>query len=205
MKIQYPNTYRYLAEFRHELQGRAGYAQLRKGHPFYIMANTNERIHTPVKVVWARMGIRINAAVLGLHHDSFVGRKPILPQETLTYVPLVKESEAHYLCALLNTSIVTVLAKSYSVGKSFGSPHLLQQIAIPNFEPTDPIHVQLAGLSQRAHKLTTKIHRLPVADRESLQRELAQVEDQIDRVAAQLWGLTDEDLTEIRNALKLLS
>ena len=36
-------------------------------------------------------------------------------------------------------------------------------------------------------------------------RELAPVEDQIDRAAAQLWGLSDPKLNQIRHALELLN
>lgn len=42
-------------------------------------------------------------------------------------------------------------------------------------------------------------------DAKSLRRELAKVEDEVDRAGAQIWGLTDAELAEIRQALKLLS
>lgn len=41
--------------------------------------------------------------------------------------------------------------------------------------------------------------------RETLETELARVEDQIDHAAAQLWGLSDSELEEIRKALELLT
>jgi hypothetical protein len=202
MKTNYPNTYKYLAEFRRELLGRSGYIQLRQGHPFYIMGNTNQEIHTPIKVVWGRMGSRINAAVVGLSRNKSVGTKPVLPQETLTYVPLTDNNEAHYLCAVLNTTMVTLVARSYSVGKSFGSPHLLQQVAIPKFSAKDQIHLRLAELSHRAHELAAGLAAKP--DDKEAKRELEKVEDQIDHAAAKLWGLTDTELVEIRKALELL-
>ena len=39
---------------------------------------------------------------------------------------------------------------------------------------------------------------------EGVGRQLAEVEDQVDRAAAELWGLTDAELVEIRKALELL-
>ena len=39
---------------------------------------------------------------------------------------------------------------------------------------------------------------------EKAKRELAHVEDQIDHAAAELWGLTDAELEEIRRALELM-
>ena len=46
---------------------------------------------------------------------------------------------------------------------------------------------------------------LQVRGPDRIEREIAEVEDQIDHdAAAELWGLTDAELEEIRRALELL-
>jgi hypothetical protein len=60
----------------------------------------------------------------------------------------------------------------------------------------------LSKLSERAHELAARLAAKP--DDEEAKRELARVEDQIDHAAAELWGLTEAELVEIRKALELL-
>jgi hypothetical protein len=204
MKETAPNTFAYLKRFEKILLKRSGYQQLREGQPFYICSNTGPWLFAKYKAIWKRMGQKMESAVLGLFEDTLLGEKLRLSKETVIYVPSESEDEAHFIAACLNSSTADLIARSYSVGKSFGSPHLLQQVAIPRFAPNKPFHVQLAALSRRAHELAAQIHKSPVAERGPLEAELAQVENEIDCAAAQLWGLTDAELDEIRNALELL-
>ena len=77
-------------------------------------------------------------------------------------------------------------------GKSFGDPHVLQNIRIPKFDHPNKVHQELSGLSQNAHYAVT------VGDEASL-REL---EERIDELAAQIWGLSEEELAEIKSSLE---
>jgi thioredoxin-like negative regulator of GroEL len=79
---------------------------------------------------------------------------------------------------------------------------VLEHIGVPKFNPSIPIHKRLADLSHRAHELGARLAAKP--DDEEAKRELAEVEDQVDRAAAELWGLTDAELQEIRTALEVL-
>jgi hypothetical protein len=129
--------------------------QLREGQPFYILSNTGEWIYSPWKVAWKSMATNMEAAVLSETNDLFVGRKPIMHKNTVVFVACQSEEASHYLCAVINSTITNFIAKAYSVGKSFGSPHLLQQICIPIFDAKNALHGRLAKLSQQAHALTT--------------------------------------------------
>jgi hypothetical protein len=82
------------------------------------------------------------------------------------------------------------------------SPHVLEHIAIPRFDPADSVHARLVQLSHRAHELAARLAAKP--DDPATRDELAQVEDQVDHAAAELWGLTAAELEEIRKALELL-
>jgi ribosome recycling factor len=111
-------------------------------------------------------------------------------------IPAEGREEAHYLCAVLNSAVTDFIARSYSVGKSFGSPHLLEQVAIPSFDSDSPLHQRLATLSQQAHALAAQ----PMPDEPGLEK----VEREIDQAAAELWGLTEAESKEIRQNLEEL-
>jgi hypothetical protein len=194
-----PNTYAYLKRFEKILLKRSGYVQLREGEPFYICSNTGSWLFARYKVAWRTMATPLNSCVVTTFKVPISGARPSMFKNTVAFIPVEDESEAHYICACINCGCVDLVARSYSVGKSIGSPHLLQQIAIPKFSPKDPIHVRLAELSRLAHELAAK------PDDKEAKRELEKVEDQIDHAAAELWGLTAAELEEIRKALELLS
>lgn len=78
-----------------------------------------------------------------------------------------------------------------------GSPHILENIRIPKFDPQNQLYPKLAELSQRAHELA-------VQDEGGKAQELKATEEEIDELAAKLWALTDEELTEIRISLEEL-
>jgi hypothetical protein len=135
------------------------------------------------------MGNKINAAVLAEQNNSYIGRKPLIPQETISFVPLENREEAHYLCALLNSSCVNFLVKSFSQlgGKSFATPSILEQIRIPKFDKANKLHLALAKLSEKTHELAEK----------ELNGELAEVESEIDRLVAELYGLSEKELSRL--------
>lgn len=71
------------------------------------------------------------------------------------------------------------------------STHVMKHVAVPSYDPTNSTHVQLAALSQQAHA---------AAATDDAPRIKA-IESEIDRLAAQLWGLSDAELREIQESL----
>lgn len=195
MKSEQPNAFAYFKQFEVELKDRSGYKQLREGQPFYIMSNTGSWLFKPIKVLWKRMSKTMEAAVVECLPNEYVPCKTPMHKETVTYVPVDTIDEAHFLCALLNCTPASFICISYSVGKSLGSPHILQHIAIPKYDPQNPLHRELSALSQRAHELAAK------GKREALKK----VEKEIDRKAAEIWGITKSELKEIKRSLEELS
>lgn len=70
--------------------------------------------------------------------------------------------------------------------------HLLQNIRIPKFDPGNKIHQELSVLSQNAHYATE------IGD----QMSVKQLEQRIDELTAQIWGLIGEELKEIQTPLE---
>jgi hypothetical protein len=202
LKETAPQTYAYLKSFEKVLLKRSGYEQLRQGQPFYICSNTGHWLFARYKVAWKRMAAPLTSCVLTADNESLLAKKPPLVKETVIFIPSENETEAHYLCACINSCCADLIARSYSVGKSFGSPHLLHQVKIPQFDKNQSAHLCLADLSKHAHELAAKLAAHP--DDEDAKRKLAEIEYEIDCAAAELWGLTDPELNEIRKALELL-
>jgi len=190
LQTDYPKTYGYLKRFEKNLRNRSGYKQIlsKRKEEFYGVMDIGTYTFAPWKVVWTRLA-RIEAAVVGLHKG-----KPIVPQETVTLVNCSSAEEAHYICALVNSSPFQFAAISCSQegGKSMGSMHILEYIRIPLFDPKNPVHYRLAELSKRAHE----------AARDG--DKVREIEAEIDLWAAKLWDLSDEELREIQRSLKEL-
>jgi len=198
LQTRYPHTYRYLKRFESVLRERAAFKRYftrkdKNGRtvetgPFYSMFDVGDYTFAPWKVVWTRIA-QIEAAVIGIRDG-----KPVVPQETVTLVECSGGEEAHYIAALVNSSPFQFAAVSYSQegGKSMGSMHILENIRIPRYDSSNPVHRRLAELSQAAHEAAK------VGD----EKRLKAIEAEIDHTAAKVWGLTDEELREIQQSLK---
>ena len=189
MKVDYPKTYLYLKRFEATLKERAAYKRyFDEDDPFYSMFDVGDYTLAQYKVVWTRIGT-VEAAVVNTLDD-----KSIIPQETITLVACTIKEEAHYIAGLINSSIFQYAVTSYSQagGKSMGSMHVLQNIHIPKFDSANKVHQELAGLSEEAHTATA------LGEEDTI----AFVEGRIDELATEIWGLTIEELAEIKTSLE---
>ena len=187
MQREYPQTYAYLRRFESVLSGRAAYRQYQERKAFYSMYNVGSYTVAPVKVIWRRMDRRLSAAVAQQADDPLLGPRPMIPQETCVLVEAGSTAEAHYICAVLNSSIVNFLVSSHSVcgGKGFGTPGMLDFVKLRRFDSGDPRHVELSACSRMAH-LAAACGNHP----DEIQRR-------IDQLAGELWGLDPGELRAI--------
>jgi hypothetical protein len=157
---------------------------------FYSMYDVAEYTFAPYKVVWPWIATDIRAAVASPDDD-----KVTVPEHNTSFAPFADEQEAHYFCASLGSSSANIVIRARTPGGGGGlaSPTILQNVAIPEFDASNPLHQSLAALSQRAHQFAAR-----GADGVA---ELRLVEAEIDRLAAQLWGITADELAEIGRAL----
>jgi hypothetical protein len=114
--------------------------------PFYSMFAVGPYTLAPIKVVWRRMDRRMNAAVVE-------AARPVIPQETCVFIAAETGDEAHYLCASLNGDRVDSIVRANSVagGKGFGSPGILEYLAIRKYDPENAEHRALAASSREKH------------------------------------------------------
>ena len=196
MQINYPHTYRYLKRFESVLRERAAFKRYfmrtdKRGRtvetgPFYSMFDVGDYTFAPWKVVWRYIASDFIVAVAGPWND-----KPTVPNEKLMLVACGSAEEAHYLCALLNSSSIRLGVRGFFVETQI-APHVIQKFSIPRYDPSNPVHRRLAELSLAAHAAAK------VGD----EKHLKAIEAEIDHTAAKVWGLTDEELREIQQSLK---
>jgi len=233
MQVKFPKTYAYLKRFEPILLQRKDVITqdaLKRGEPFYFYGAVGDYTFAPWKVVWREQSAQMTAAVVGTDAG-----KPVMPDHKLMLVDCDSQSEAHYICALLNSSIIMAVVQAYAVSIQM-DPHLLDHIRIPRYDPNNAVHRRLAELSMQAHQLMggapsqsgglsveqakaaiqcieqcRRRGRLDqqtadeiISALQAVQLGIAQleaIEAEIDQLAAQIWGLSEQELTAIQQSL----
>jgi methylase of polypeptide subunit release factors len=192
LKVNLPGTYSFLWQFRDELVARSGYRGFFQdsGAPFYTIYNVGPYTMASYKVGWAREAASLKCSVFS--RASFgISSKLIIPDQTVQFIDFEHDLEAHFVCAALNSAPAEAVPLCYTTDIT---THILKVIGIPAFDAKDSIHLRLAELSQQAHQLAA------MGD----EAGLTAVEAQVDKAAAQLWGITAKELQEIRQSLEEL-
>ena len=186
MQKKYPNTLKFLSYFEKDLRNRALYKKYLEpqGIPFYGIYNIGGHTFTPYKVVWKEQSSEFECAVV-----SSVDGKIVVPDHKLMLVDLQNEMEAHYLCAVLNSSPSRFIVQAYTISTQ-QSTHILENIKIPKYLKENETHKELSKLSKLCHgKVSAGI-------------DICDLEEQIDELAAELWGLTKGELKDIKDSLE---
>jgi len=165
MRQRLPLTYEYLARFEPQLRGRAAYRKyFTPSDPFYSMYNVGPYTMARWKVVWRQQASWMTTSVCG----PLDGRA-VIPNHKLTLVPVETETEAHYLCAVLNSAVVRAVVAGYAIPTGI-TTHVLDHVRVPRFEAGDELHVQIAEVGRQA----TISGRVDDAGLEALVRQLWQ-------------------------------
>ena len=197
MKRRWPKTYAYLKQFegdpkkpeRGTLRGRATNAvrgPIEKGAPFYLMFAVGPYTMVEWKVLWPEVGHSVRASVSG--PSTVEQAKSSLPDHTIVSVSCGDESEAFFIAGMLNSSPAHVAAAAYIV--LHPSPHIMKNIAVPQFKKRESHHTRLAELSRYCH----------AEAQHNNGDELVKLEAEIDEVAAKIWGISGNELKAIQKA-----
>ncbi|MCX5641780.1 MAG: hypothetical protein NTY10_00845, partial [Candidatus Omnitrophica bacterium] len=154
-KANYPRTYGYLLQFKDVLLKRPLYKKFHEevAAPFYSQFNISTDTFSLYKVVWKAIADDIYATVIS-QVKTDIGFKTLIPIQTVAFFYSDNESEAHYLCAIINSRPTRDFIKSFSpaVGGRLGTPSVMEHIAIPKFNPKNELHRKLSEISQRCHQ-----------------------------------------------------
>jgi len=195
MKINYPKTFNYFLRMKSHISCRRTLKIFGGSTKYwYSLFKIGKYTFSPYKVVWKEIAKDFVASVVSSIEDNFLGKKNVLPDHKLMLTPCKSRSEASYLCAILNSCVARALVKSYAVETQI-STHVLKYMKIPAFSEQNSVHRKLASLSKKANES---------AERKDT-GELRLVESKIDEtVAFDLYGLSDKELSSLRESLKLL-
>jgi len=124
---------------------------------FYAVARVGAYSHAPVYVCY-RDNTKWGASVVGSLDTPWGGRVPPVFQNhavTICERPdssFISEAEAHYICAILNSGLVTRFIEQSSENRSY---KIRVPVSIPLFDPGDETHARLSALSVAAHAAAT--------------------------------------------------
>ncbi|MEM4053686.1 MAG: N-6 DNA methylase [Ignisphaera sp.] len=220
VKIMYPHTYQYFSAFKDKLVNRSIHKLWGKGNPFYTVYDIGSYTFTPYKVVWKEIAgaitgkaVSFGCAVVGsmpikLPNGEVVSKlKPTVPDHKVILLGFDKPDEAYYVCGVLNSSVARAIIASYTyvLGQE---THILEYVNVPRYNPNNSIHKQISQLSKRAHELAKCIYDKvkPSYCRElrNPEEELAKIEEKIDKLVAELYGISEDALQEIKRLLAIL-
>lgn len=181
LKRQAPETFAFFKLFEEALRKRSGYKKFfRSGvDPFYSVYNVGPYTFAPHKVLWREVAQDLRAAVSS-------GEPILVPDHTLVSIATESEEEAHYVCAMLNSTPANYIVTNYVA--LHPAPHILKYIRIPRFKRSDANHKRLASLSRRCHEAV-------LAEKPD---EVGKLERDVDRVVGLVWGLDGEELNAMR-------
>jgi hypothetical protein len=106
------------------------------------------------------------------------GYKTVVLLDPSALISTDTESEAHYLCAIINSKPVREFIKSFSsAGRGFGTPSVMEHVGIPKFDPKNPLHQRLAEISKKCHQLKAQGN----------EKEIEKLEEENDKLVIQLF------------------
>lgn len=183
MKSSWPRTYSYLLRFKDFLVSQAAYKKYheKQGNSFYSQFNIGSYTFAKHKVIWKQMSNDLMACVIS-QTKTPIGYKTVIPLHTTALIATDNESEAHYLCAIINSKSVRDFIKSFSsAGRGFGTPSVMGHIGIPKFDSKNGIHRNLADLSKKCHQLKA----------EGKEKEIEELEEDNDKLVKKMFGVKD--------------
>jgi methylase of polypeptide subunit release factors len=198
-KNNFPRTYSYFTRFKEVLLSSSSKTvkRLREQKAFYAMFGVGDYTLSKYKVVWKQMSNDIYGAVISQIKTS-IGYKTIIPLHTTAFIATNNETEAHYLCAIINSKPVRDFVKSFSsAGRGFGTPSVMKHVAIPKFDPENPLHQKLAEISKKCHALQAQIYQLEKDKKNNkkakeLKNKLAKLEKENDRLVKELFNKKED-------------
>lgn len=158
-----PETYQWLDYYHDELlktRIQNGKFFNPKTQPFYRLDNVGEYTYSPYKVLWKEQTGSMSAVVVSTYYNSipnynpdiFLEDKPIVVDSKVLMLDVYDESEAYYVCGIINSPNVTDIIDGYAVSTNRGVD-VLKYVAIPKFDKNNELHVSISNLSKIIHAL----------------------------------------------------
>jgi len=224
MRTKYPYTYQYFYQFFNDLINRSGgflkqklapykkypFNQAEKMTvPFYYVMNNVKASLAPYKVVWGAIAGAITGKAVSFACAVVepINGRPVILDHSVILVPTETSDKAYYIAGVLNSVVVRSIIASYTY--ELGQyTHIIDDIKIPKFDPSNELHRRIAELSRRAHELARCVYassKPSYCAGVNAGDELRKVEGELDSAVAKLYGLSEGELKEFRRLMAILS
>jgi len=188
----FPFTYRYLLKIKDNLLDRSAYKLLGKSLPFYSLFDISSYSFSKYKVAWAYVSGNISGKALlraGLIEPN--EDKVVIPNEKCIFISTEDYYEALYILGVLNSSISKLIVASYSI-ETHIAPDIMNVIRIIKYDKNNKDHLSIAEIVK---KIINKI----------LSKEnISELKLELDKMVANLYGISQEELDNIRRDLSVL-
>ena len=146
MKQKYPLTFQYLRGFEKLLRKRPGYVKyFDPAHdPFWTIYNVGSYSVTPFRIVFKELTDFFQCAV---PENS---PKPAIADTKLRFIECTSLNEAHFLCALLNSSpaVLYLYSTATWVQTADYQASDISRLRLPAYDPSNKLHEKLSDFIQ---------------------------------------------------------
>ena len=147
LPVDAPRTHKFLSTFETWLTQRGSYRRFQSRQPFWSTWSTGAYTFSRYKVLWKEMsGSRFCAAYISSVNDPVLGRKVIIPDHKLYFVPVATLGAARFLTGILNAPVIAAAIAGYASQLSLGTS-IIENLTIPEFESTDRRHAEIARIA----------------------------------------------------------
>lgn len=147
-----PHTFKFLNRFKSQLEQRSSLKRFQKGQEFYSLWSTGPYTFAPFKVLWREMGNTFAAAYIGSASIEHSGKKTVIPDHKLYFIPVESEPEAAYLTGFLNAPTIAMAVSAYAAQLSLGAS-VAEYLNIPKFNEANVLMTAIGGI---ARELTSR-------------------------------------------------
>ncbi|ELZ37502.1 endonuclease-methyltransferase fusion protein [Halorubrum tebenquichense DSM 14210] len=177
-------------------------------HPNHILQRVTERNFSEYKTIYQNItgGTYVDFEAVTLGPEEVLGEeKPVMFDHSINYIDADSKEEAYYLSGILNSACIRAMMRAHSVLNL--NPRAIEEVNIPTFDETEDPHLTLAKLSEGAHQLA-KSHEIDsfvpdILDKPVEEIGVSNIEMKIDRVASDVFDITDEELESLRYYLEV--
>ena len=124
------------------------------------MDNVGTYTYSPYKVLWKEQTGSMSAVVVSTYYNSvpnsntdiFTDDKIIVVDSKVLMLDVYDESEAYYVCGIINSPNITDVIDGYAVSTNRGVD-VLKYVAIPKFDTNNELHKKISEISKAIHEL----------------------------------------------------
>lgn len=153
-------TSAYFGAYRKLLKERSTYKLRQSSAPEYVIYNVGPYTFSPYKVVWAELSSTFEAAVVTKREMPLIGERVYVPDHKIYFADFSSENTAHYVCAILNSTLVKEYVQSHTI--QIQVSNIFKHLNLPPFDAKNSDHRKVAKLSGDAHKAKTEKKRTEI-------------------------------------------